>query len=98
MMSVDSLPDSAVKKAKNLVRDSRLATLLALIPVLGLIYILRLVQWYLLKRQFPILASADAGEHAELSRDFRLALARLWFAVFFWPVLVGFLLVYSLVT
>ena len=98
MMAVHSLPDSAVKKAKNLVRDSRLATLVGLIPILGLIYILRLVQWYLLKQQFPILASGEAGEHSDLSRDFRSALPRLWFAVSFWPVLFCLLVAYLAVT
>ena len=93
-MAVDSLSDSAVKKVRNLIRDSRLAILVGLIPVLGLIYICRLVQWYLLKQQFPVLASRGDGEHSDLSKDFRSALPRLWFAVLLWPVLLCFLLVY----
>jgi hypothetical protein len=90
----DPLPASAVKKAANLVRDARLAVLVGLIPILGLIFILRLVQWYLLKRQFPILLTADATEHADLTKGFRSALPRLWFAVLFWPVLILFIIGY----
>ncbi len=97
-MSADTLSVSAVKKATNLVRDARLAILVGLIPILGLIFILRLVQWYLLKQRFPLLAMADAGEHTELAKEFRLALPRLWFAVLFWPLLILFIIGYSIVT
>ena len=93
-MAVDTLSVSAVNKATNLVRDARLAILVGLIPILGLIFILRLVQWYLLKRQFPVLATAEAGEHSDLAREFRSALPRLWFAVLFWPLLILFIIGY----
>ena len=83
-MSSETLPDVAVKPAINLIRDSRLAIVLGLIPILGLIYVLRLVQWYLCARRFPALVGRD--ETDLLSREFREALPRLWFAVLFWPV------------
>lgn len=97
MKTAAPLPDTAVKKATNLVRDAHLAIVVGLIPILGLIYILRLVQWYLLRRQFPALVAITDGEHAALSSDFRGALHRLWFAVLFWPLLILFIVVYSAV-
>lgn len=97
-MTSDTLPPQAVKKATNLIRDARLAIIVGAIPILGLIFILRLVQWYLLKGQYPVLASADGGEHSELAKDFRSALHRLWFAVLFWPGLILFIVVYFSVT
>jgi hypothetical protein len=93
-MTSDNLPDSAIKKATHLVRDARQAIMVGLIPVLGLIFILRLVQWYQLKGQYPSLAAADAGEQVGLAREFRAALPRLWFAVLFWPVLILFSVAY----
>jgi hypothetical protein len=96
-MPNEPLPASAVRKATNLVRDARLAVLVGLIPILGLIYILRLVQWYLLKRQFPVLMTTDAAEHVELAKGFRSSLSRLWFAVLFWPALILFIIGYTLV-
>lgn len=93
-MANEPLPDSAIRKATNLVRDARLAVLVGLIPILGLIYILRLVQWYLLKQQSPGLLDAGDEAHAALAKDFRSALPRLWFAVLFWPGLVLFIIVY----
>jgi hypothetical protein len=97
-VDVDAVSVSAVKKATNLVRDARLAVLVGLIPILGLVFILRLVQWYLLKRQFPVLAAADAGEYSDLARKFHSALPRLWFAVLFWPLLIVFIIGYFTVT
>ena len=93
-----SLPPAAVKRATNLVRDSRLSGVVALIPLLGLIFILRLVQWYQLRKQFPILASSEAGEHADLAKQFRKALFSLWFAVLLWPAVFLFLFVYLALT
>jgi len=89
-MVSDALPDPAVKKATNLVRDARLSVLVGLIPILGLIFILRLVQWHLLRKQFPGLGT----DQSDLAREFRSALPRLWFAVLFWPALVLFIIAY----
>ena len=83
-MANETLPDVAIKKATNLVTDSRLSIAVGLIPLLGLIFILRLVQWYLLRNQFPSLITTG-GKHAKLSKDFNAALPRLWFAVLMWP-------------
>ncbi|HEY1785817.1 MAG TPA: hypothetical protein VGG30_09725 [Pirellulales bacterium] len=94
----DSLPPRAVKKATNLIRDARLAAVVGLLPVLGLIFILRLVQWYLLRRQYPILVSREPGEHADLAKQFRSALSSLWFAVLLWPAVIVFAIIYLYAT
>jgi hypothetical protein len=96
-MDTESLPIEAVKKATNLIRDARLAIAVGLIPILGFVFILRLVQWYLLKQQYPGLLTAK-GEHAALSKEFRSAVSSLWLAVLLWPVLIVFIMVYSAVT
>ena len=93
----DTLPDFAVRKATNLVRDARLSIAVALIPLLGLIFILRLVQWYQLRKKFPILGSGDAGEHSELAKEFRSAKSSLWFAVLLWPGVFLFVYVYAVI-
>ena len=92
-MTSDTLPPVAIKKATNLVRDARQAAMAGLIPILGLIFILRLTQWYVLKKQYPALMSDDK-EHAELCKEFRGALHRLWFAVLLWPCVIIFAIVY----
>lgn len=94
MATDQALSEQAVKKATNIVRDARLAIVVAIIPLLGLVFILRVVQWYQLKRQCPWLISKGHGEHSELRRDFRAASFRLWFAVLFWPALFLFITVY----
>jgi hypothetical protein len=94
----ESLPDSVVRKATNLVRDARQATVVGLIPILGLIFILRLVQWYLLRNAHPQLVSAGDAQHAELTEDFQGALPRLWFAVLFWPIMIVVVVIYLFVT
>jgi hypothetical protein len=92
-VAANPLPDWATKKATNIATDARLAVVVGLIPLLGLAFILRLVQWYLLRKQFPTLVT----DGSELSRNFRGALHRLWFAVLFWPVVVLVIFVYPLV-
>ncbi len=89
--NVPPIPDDIVRKATNLIRDARLAAAVGLIPLLGLIFILRLVQWYLLKGDCPALLT-DTGEQANLSKEFRSALPRLWFAVLLWPAMFVFIL------
>jgi hypothetical protein len=93
-MASCALPDHTVKKATNLIRDARLAIVVGMIPILGLIFILRLVQWYLLRNQCPSLATDDSA----IANDFRSSLHRLWFAVLFWPALILFIIVYFSVT
>ena len=94
MSNDEFLPPSAIIRVENLVRDARLSIMVGIIPILGLIFLLRLVQWYLLKRQFPILMTEDAGEHSGLAHDFRWALPCLWFAVLFWFCLFIFIIIY----
>jgi hypothetical protein len=69
-----------------------------LIPILGLIYVVRLVHWYYLKSRYPILVTAVDGEPVELAKGFRAALHRLWFAVLFWPVLLLSIAIYLEIT
>ena len=92
-MSAEPLPPKVITKATNLVRDSSLGVVVGLIPILGLVYILRLVQWYLLKNEYPQLLSREPGDIASLAEGFRGAKHRLWFAVLFWPVVIGLALI-----
>ena len=94
----EPLPPKVVTRATNLVRDASLAMVVGLIPILGLIYILRLVQWYLHKNEYPQLLSKEPGDIASLAEGFRGAKHRLWFAVLFWPVLIAVIFVYGLMT
>ena len=94
-MSEDpTIPDSVLKKATNIIRDARLAVLVGLIPILGLAYVGRLVEWYLLRRQCPVLAS----DPSPLATNFRSAAPRLWFGALCWPVVVLLLCIYVWVT
>ncbi len=93
-MASDALPEKTAKKATNLIRDARQAIVVGLIPILGLIFILRLVQWYLLRKDYPILATDDS----KLASEFRSSLHRLWFAVLFWPGIILFIILYISVT
>ena len=86
-----------VRKAKNIVRDSALAVVVGLLPILGLIYILRLVQWYQLKPQIEALhQSGDISD--ELAVDFSGARVRLWVAVLMWPAIILAIFVFAVVT
>ena len=96
-MHTDQLPPEAIKKATNLVRDARLAVAVSLIPLLGLVFILRLVQWYRLKNQYPTLLTAE-GEHSSLAKQFRSAVSTLWLAVLLWPVLFLIIFLYPALT
>jgi hypothetical protein len=88
-----AMPTWATKKATNIATDARLSVVVGLIPLLGLAFILRLVQWYLLRKQFPALVQ----DGSDLSKNFRGALSRLWFAVLFWPVVFLTFFVYVMV-
>ncbi len=96
-MTSNILPDSVVKKATYLIRDSRQAVVAGLIPLLGLIFLLRLTQWYVMRKQYPALINGDK-QHAQLSKDFREALPRLWLAVLLWPGVCLFVAGYMAVT
>ncbi len=94
-MNANTLPDSAVRKVKNLIRDAGMALFVGLVPIVALVYVWRVAQWYSLKRQYPLLAETDPADHAELAKDFRSAIYRLWFAVLFWPGVTVFLVVFG---
>ena len=91
----EPLTPAAVKQATDVVTDSRLALMVGLIPILGLIYAARLIQWYGLRRRYPELASAASGEHADLARRFRGARWRLWFAVLLSPAMIVLYLIFA---
>ena len=91
-------PPKCIKQAENIVRDARFAVLVGLIPILSLIYILRLVQWYIVSKELADFDNADRNHHAQLLSAFRLARPRLWFALLFWPGIVAFLAIYIAVT
>ena len=55
------------------------------------------VQWYSLRKQYPILRQADVGPHTELAAQFRGAVGRLWLAVLLWPIAIGLVLLYVMV-
>jgi hypothetical protein len=90
---MDELPAWVTKKATNIASDARLAVLVGLIPLLGLVFILRLVQWYLLRKQFPALVTGES----EFSGNYRAALPRLWFAVLLWPVAILAMFLYLVI-
>ena len=81
-----------------MVRDSRLVIIVGLIPILGLIYILRLVQWYIINKEIADLDDENRENYGQLIDDFRSARPRLWFAVLFWPGLILFLFIYMAAT
>jgi nitrate reductase NapE component len=88
------IPESVVKKANNIISDARKAVLVGLIPILGIAFVGRLIEWYLLKRKCPILAS----DESTLAKDFRESLSRLWFAVLLWPIVILAFVIYVKVT
>lgn len=75
------------KKAKNIGNDAEKAILVGLIPVLGTIFILRLVQWYILRPQ----VEGNRALDRHIRRKFMNGKTRLWVAVFLWPVLCVFI-------
>jgi hypothetical protein len=74
-------PADAIKQAKNVVRDSRLAIAVVLLPIIAPMLGVRLAEWHALRKQYPILVSRDAGELSALARQFRRARGRLWFGI-----------------
>jgi hypothetical protein len=80
----DYPPPEKQTMIRNLNGDARLSVVVGLIPILGLIYILRLVQWYLWRSRWPALSTSSDS----LAVDFRGAKHRLWFAVLLWPMVI----------
>lgn len=76
-----------ITKAKNIYRDSALAVFVGLLPFLGLIYILGLVQWYQFKLQIEAMhQSGDVS--GEFAVDFSGTRTRLWVEVLIWPGII----------
>ena len=88
------MSEAMVKQANNIISDARKAILVGLIPILGLAFIGRLIEWYLLKRKCPGLAT-DEGK---LAKDFRESLPRLWFAALCWPMIIVVFVIYLKLT
>jgi len=82
---------SDVRSAANLLRDSRTVIAIGFFPLLGLLVIPRLVQWYRLAARYPVLTLPIDGEittdRQRLISDFQESRLRFWFAVLFWPVI-----------
>lgn len=78
------------KKAKNIGNDAEKAILAALIPIIGLVFILRLVQWYLLRPKIE--GNQQIDRHVR--RKFMNGKARLWFGATFWPALMVLMTVF----
>jgi hypothetical protein len=82
---------SDVRSAANLLRDSRTVIAIGFFPLLGLLVIPRLVQWYRLSARYPVLTlpidSELMTDQQRLICDFQEARLRFWFAVLFWPVI-----------
>lgn len=82
------------KKARNIGNDAEKAILVGLIPILGLIFIFRLVQWYTLR---PDIEGNQAIDR-HIRRKFLNGKTRLWIAVLLWPVLLLFIVGYTALT
>ena len=69
-------------KARNIANDAEKAVLVGLIPLLGLVFILRVVQWYLLR------SSVESDQTIDINVQYRFmnSINRLWVAVLLWPV------------
>ena len=73
-----------VAKLQDLVRDASKAVVVGLIPIAGLIYAFRLVQWYRWRPEVDA-KHAEGDLSDELVAGFYNARGRLWFGVLFWP-------------
>ena len=82
------------KIAKNIGNDAEKAVLAGLIPILGLIFILRLVQWY----QYRPKIEGNQSIDRHVRRKFLAGRNRLWVAVLLWPGVVLFVVLYMAIT
>ena len=82
------------KKARNIGNDAEKAILVGLIPILGLIFILRLVQWYNIRPKIERNQAIDR----HVRRKFLNGKTRLWVAVLLWPILMIFIAGYLAIT
>ena len=77
-------------QARYIGNDAEKAVLTGLIPALGLVFIMRLVQWYLLR---PHVVENQAID-PKVRTKFMKGQLRLWIAVLLWPCLILFLVLY----
>lgn len=82
------------KKARNIGNDAEKAIVVGLIPILGLVLIMRLVQWYRLRPQIEGNQAIDRS----VRRKFLNGKNRLWFAALFWPILIVVIVGYTALT
>ena len=82
------------KKAKNIGNDAEKAILVGLMPILGLIFIFRLVQWYNLRPKVE--GNPEIDRH--IRRKFLNGKTRLWFAILLWPVIAVSISAYLMIT
>ena len=71
-------------KARNIANDAEKAVLAGLIPLLGLVFILRVVQWYLLRPS----VESDHTIDKNVRYRFMNSKIRLWIAVLLWPAII----------
>lgn len=71
-------------KARNIANDAEKAVLVGLIPLLGLAFILRVVQWHLLRPS----VEADQTIDKNVRYRFMNSKIRLWAAVLLWPAII----------
>ncbi len=84
-----SVPEDAVVRAHTIINDAMTSIVVGFLVITWPWCVMRLVQWHRLSRQFPFLASGDAGNYSELAHKFRLARIMLWIAVVLPPVVVA---------
>lgn len=75
-----SLPDSPL--VSGLVRDSKAVLWVLVVSFLMPLYLIRLVQWYIIRYCYPDMITP------RISDDFHSALIKLWFAVLVWPIIL----------
>lgn len=85
------------KQIQNIIRDGNIALLAGFVPILGLLFILRLVHWYQLKPKVESLKNRKAIKR-ETYKKFKSAGLSIWVGVLLWPVVITIVVVYLLVS
>ena len=80
-------------KAENIANDADKILLIGLIPVLGFVYIPRLLEWYMLRGK--ILGDTKIDKNVQYR--FMNSKIRLWAAALIWPLVSLTVLVYLLI-
>jgi uncharacterized membrane protein len=85
------------KQIQNIIRDGNIALLAGFIPILGLVFIIRLVHWYQLKPKVESLKQRKAIKQ-ETYKKFKSAGLSIWVGVLLWPVVILTVVIYLLIT